>query len=303
MGHRIYWGKIGPETYLTGSILIPKNKTIQIENILIPSGTTMYKWSSSKNYQAAREQANLPLLTRDAVYHLHLSAEVTPSQSVYVRVNFYDRFNKAIDFTILRSSEEQFTYPHEAYYYDIELINAGCTKMIFHYLELEEVTLEKDREKPKALKILFWDQEVKDVLARSLYAKQADTLVLTEGADTLYFDKVNLEKVEQFITQYPRLPIYFIGSGPCGNFAALYHAMYFELGKAYVTNDMYAKEEYDRMISQIFEQEIDVDRFLERLSYKEKVIWYEELRIRDTLSFIVPSMNEIDYALLIPSTD
>ncbi|GGE33733.1 accessory Sec system protein Asp3 [Streptococcus himalayensis] len=303
MNYRIYWKNFAKEAYLSGTSLSVKDKQVRIENILIPPGTTMYKWSSAKNYQVARGQANLPLLTKGASYHLSLSAEITPARSVYMRVNFYDRFQKAVDFVILKSSDESFTYPHEAYYYDIELVNAGCTKMIFHYLELEEVTLEKDREKPKVLKILFWDQEVKDVLARSLYAKQADTLVLTEGADTLYFDKVNLEKVEQFITQYPRLPIYFIGSGPCGNFAALYHAMYFELGKAYVTNDMYAKEEYDRMISQIFEQEIDVDRFLERLSYKEKVIWYEELRIRDTLSFIAPSMNAIDYALLIPSTD
>ncbi|MGT2799030.1 accessory Sec system protein Asp3 [Streptococcus marmotae] len=302
MRYRIYWGKIGLETYLTGSVIIPRNKTIQIENILIPPGAIMYKWSSSKNYQAAREQANLPLLTRGATYHLHFSAETIPAQSIYLRVNFYDRFQKAVDFVILKSSDESFTYPPEAYYYDIELVNAGCTKMLFRYLEVEEVKTEIDLRAPSSLNVLFWDKKADEDLATSLYAGQADTLILTEGAATLYFDEKSLEKVEQFIVAHPKASISFIGSGPCGNFAALYHAMYFELGKAYVTDDMYPKEEYDRIMSQIFDETIDVDRFLSRLSYEDKVIWYEELGKQDTLSFIAPSMNAVDYALQLPLT-
>ncbi|MCC9736717.1 accessory Sec system protein Asp3, partial [Streptococcus agalactiae] len=170
----IYWDDFSRFSYNFGTKLQFLGKSVCFENPLAPSSTNLYTWSSQTNYQSKRISPNLPLLRKGTRYSLSLNAELDLVSSLFVRIEFYNRFNESVGFELLKKDSIIFIYPKEAYTYTISLINAGCSDFTFHYLKLEEVTDSVIQE--KNLSTEFTIEEHQDVL----------NLLLVEKKDSVY---------------------------------------------------------------------------------------------------------------------
>ncbi len=133
---RIYWKNYSQSTYSHGSQIDFQKDQVFFENSLMPPSFVIKSWDSMTNFQAVRSQPSLPLLKKGASYQLDLVAEVEPKHAAYLQINFFDRHHEKIHFEILKNQQNQFTYPQEAYSYQIALINAGATSLTFKYLSL-----------------------------------------------------------------------------------------------------------------------------------------------------------------------
>ncbi|MEW4354191.1 accessory Sec system protein Asp3 [Streptococcus pneumoniae] len=302
MYHRIYWNNFGRDSYLAGTRLRKQGADMILENSLISPGARMHIWSSNRNYQAARDQAVLPLLTRGATYRIGLLAEMKPQASIYVRINFYNRFQKSIAFTILKTADDQFTYPLDAYSYDIELVNAGCVYLHFQYLELE--ALNPTVSTIKGAKIFFAEPNQQKEVEESMYARQPNVKIFADNSDYLYLTDRCLEEIKEFLAQQAEpFPLYFIGSGPIGNFAAVYYATYVSMSQAYVTTDFYGTDWYQRKLDDLFQHPVDIRRFVGLTEDSSKVRFYDDLATKESLAFIAGSLNRVDYALQLVETE
>ncbi|HFV0638949.1 TPA: accessory Sec system protein Asp3 [Streptococcus agalactiae] len=250
----IYWDDFSRFSYNFGTKLQFLGKSVCFENPLAPSSTNLYTWSSQTNYQSKRISPNLPLLRKGTRYSLSLNAELDLVSSLFVRIEFYNRFNESVGFELLKKDSIIFIYPKEAYTYTISLINAGCSDFTFHYLKLEEVTDSVIQE--KNLSTEFTIEEHQDVL----------NLLLVEKKDSVYINKIEsisqlqqkvelvsnpslnsdslilpeLEKgLEDALKVFPDIKINVIAYGTQGNFAALYYAKKFPRITAYI-NDCFA---------------------------------------------------------------
>ena len=126
-------------TYMFGSqIRHYSDGHVHFYNPLITSGTDIQRWLSLQNYQATRSQPSLPLLKKGETYRLYAKMETQPADSVFLKVIFLNRYNQKIDQIIAKSSELTFTYPEEAYSYEVSLLSAGLVEMDFWYLTIEK---------------------------------------------------------------------------------------------------------------------------------------------------------------------
>ena len=67
-----------------------------------------------------------------------------PSESVFLKLIFFDRYNKEVGNIVERSDKMAFTYPKEAYSYKVQLLSAGVESFEFHCLKIEEILEESD---------------------------------------------------------------------------------------------------------------------------------------------------------------
>lgn len=139
MKTRIYWRQTDLSTFRYGSDVQFRNNVIYFKNLLIPAGESIHRWDSKTHYQRDRKQPTLPLLFRNRHYQLHLEAEIIPEDTVYLKLEFYDRSDNLIKSEILRGKTAQFTYPNEAYSYSIQLFNASVTELAFRYIEISSI--------------------------------------------------------------------------------------------------------------------------------------------------------------------
>ncbi|KRM95059.1 hypothetical protein FC19_GL002151 [Liquorilactobacillus aquaticus DSM 21051] len=137
----IYW-KSAVSTYLYGSdVAFHQNGEVDFENKLMSPGKTINTWYSQTNYQAERFSPQLPILRKGASYRLLLRAHSFPEASLYLRIDFYDRGGQVINRIFIKKMEELFEYPDNAYYYTINLLNAGCTRLKFKYMMISAAEL------------------------------------------------------------------------------------------------------------------------------------------------------------------
>lgn len=150
----IYWGELRglsaastmiDFTYLYGTTLIIHSPShIFFENKLMASGQTIHEWSSKWNYQRDRQVPALPLLKKGARYGLSRDMTTYPEASVFLKIIFFDRYDKEISNQVERSESMIFTYPKEAYSYKIQLLSAGVESLEFHYLNIDQIIEESD---------------------------------------------------------------------------------------------------------------------------------------------------------------
>lgn len=81
----------------------------------------------------------MPLLKKGQTYRLDAFYTTVPQDSVYLKVSFWDRYDKEVKQIIEKSHSVTFVYPKEAYYYSITLLSAGVLELNFKGMGIEEV--------------------------------------------------------------------------------------------------------------------------------------------------------------------
>ena len=135
----IHWGEVGG-TYMYGStVSYYPDKSVRLYNPLLPSGEILKTWFSSVNYQAARTQPSLPLLKRKQDYQLRMNFECHPTNGVYTKITFFDRYGDVIEEKIEKAKVFDFTYPDDTYTYQVSLLSAGFESLDFYSFSIKEM--------------------------------------------------------------------------------------------------------------------------------------------------------------------
>lgn len=138
--HTIYWDSVSGASYLYGSqISFLSNKRIFFKNPRMASGTVLQEWHSKVNYQASRTTAQLPLLFPNKTYKVVAQVATVPENRLYYRISFFNRQEEEIEFVVHKTGEGEFICPEGTFYYNIQLISAGCEKVSFDCLRLYQV--------------------------------------------------------------------------------------------------------------------------------------------------------------------
>lgn len=136
---RVYWRNQDGVSVEGARIEYRAKDHITFYNPLISSGTIIKSWQMSFNYQGSRIQPDLPLLKQGKTYRLQAFLETQPVHTVYMKVQFLNRYGETVDSLIEKSNQVDFVYPKGAYSYSVSLLSAGLISMDFHYLKIEEV--------------------------------------------------------------------------------------------------------------------------------------------------------------------
>ncbi|MFR4720239.1 MAG: accessory Sec system protein Asp3 [Streptococcus sp.] len=105
-------------------------------------------WSSAENLAFAdkfwrtRQIPSLPLLKREQDYELVITMEATPTHTVMVEIIFRDRFGELVGRRVTAEGRLQFTYPDQAYAYEVRLLSAGLQEFTFHYFTIQPISSE-----------------------------------------------------------------------------------------------------------------------------------------------------------------
>ncbi|WP_295746723.1 accessory Sec system protein Asp3 [uncultured Limosilactobacillus sp.] len=141
--NHIYWSN--NRTFLAGSrVSLSSRLKVKWTNSLMAPGRAIITWKSAYNYQGDKTVPQLPILRNGYRYRIyaHLSAE--PASAYLIRLTFFDLQGTEIKRVEFRSREKNFVYPAETVSYQIEIINAGMTKMSFDRLDICEANLPKE---------------------------------------------------------------------------------------------------------------------------------------------------------------
>ena len=140
---RIYWGDLVLADYLWGStIQATAQGGVQFQNSLMPSGQVLKTWYSQTNFGKNRQILSLPLLKREQEYELVITMEATPSHTVMVEIIFKDRFGEIVGRRVTAEGRLSFTYPDQAYVYEVRLLSAGLQEFTFHYFTIQPISSE-----------------------------------------------------------------------------------------------------------------------------------------------------------------
>lgn len=135
----IEWGEVGG-TFMYGTQVFYHNKNhVSLYNPLVTSGEILRSWSSSLNYQGSRTQVSLPLLKRGQDYQISMNFNCQPEQGLYIKIRFFDRYGSVIEEKVEKVKQFIFTYPKEAYTYEVSLLSAGFESLDFYDFYIEEM--------------------------------------------------------------------------------------------------------------------------------------------------------------------
>ena len=135
----IHWGEVGG-TFMYGStVSYYPDRSVRLYIPLLPSGEILKTWFSSVNYQAARTQPSLPLLKRKQDYQLRMNFECHPTNGVYTKITFFDRYGDVIEEKIEKAKVFDFTYPDDTYTYQVSLLSAGFESLDFYSFSIKEM--------------------------------------------------------------------------------------------------------------------------------------------------------------------
>ena len=135
----IHWGEVGG-TFMYGStVSYYPDRSVRLYNPLLPSGEILKTWFSSVNYQAARTQPSLPLLKRKQDYQLRMNFECHPTNGVYTKITFFDRYGDVIEEKIEKAKVFDFSYPDDTYTYQVSLLSAGFESLDFYSFSIKEM--------------------------------------------------------------------------------------------------------------------------------------------------------------------
>lgn len=141
MHFKITWEDNLKTSFFQGSLLSfdSSKGTVHFTNQYFSAGSTIVKWQSNSDYNQNRTLIQLPLLKRGGAYEISSTLILTPPNSLLIKINFYDRSEMLVQLSAFESEGGTFTYPNSAYFYEIELINAGVEELIFESLVLSEI--------------------------------------------------------------------------------------------------------------------------------------------------------------------
>lgn len=130
---------------IAGSKIIHKNNEIVFTNEGMAPGTVIRSWCSTAKYLDEETSPTLPLIKRFARYRLLVDLNVTPSNSVYFEVVFFNKNANVIKSEIIEGSEGTFLCPENGFSYEIHLVNVNNKLLKFRkILLISEETYKKN---------------------------------------------------------------------------------------------------------------------------------------------------------------
>ena len=135
----ILWGEHKGDFLCGSKVTYHSNQHISFFNPLVNSGVVLKSWVSSLNYQASRTQPSLPLLKRKQDYQLRMNFECHPTNGVYTKIAFFDRYGDVIEEKIEKMKVFDFTYPDDTYTYQVSLLSAGFESLDFYSFSIKEM--------------------------------------------------------------------------------------------------------------------------------------------------------------------
>lgn len=98
----ITWDYESGDSYLFGSnINYIAPDCVEFENNLLSPGTDIRSWRSKMNFQVNKMGNILPILSPEKQYWIKLNVKLKENESMYIKVEFYNRFNDLLDFKII----------------------------------------------------------------------------------------------------------------------------------------------------------------------------------------------------------
>ena len=135
----IQWGTVGATFMYGTSLTYHSDYHISIYNPLVKSGEILKTWFSSVNYQSFRTQPSLPLLKRKQDYQLCMDFECHPTNGVYIKIIFFDRYGDVTEEKVEKIKTFSFTYPDDTYTYQVSLLSAGFESLDFYSFTIKEL--------------------------------------------------------------------------------------------------------------------------------------------------------------------
>lgn len=286
MRFALKWTHYAQSSYTFGSRIQFLGQQVSFENPLMSPSFPIISWSSRTNFQGDRKSPDLPLLARGKTYQLALKAKVQPANSLYVKVTYFDRFGDQVGFETLKDDKWQFTYPEEAYAYRIELINAGCERVLFDHLLLSDLESARgtDQVTPslatqlencrldEPCQLIFLEPEDGGTLSDLVLGHFSQPVLVSLSPKRHYLDRQvmaeQLASLAAFKSQGGQLTV--IGYGPYGNLASLAYAS--SLGvTAFVTEDFWSAAAYQMSLQDLGQAVPDL---LAKLGQGEQVVSY-----------------------------
>ena len=135
----ITWGEVKGSFMYGSKVTYHEDKHISLYNPLVSSGEILKTWFSSVNYQSFRTQPSLPLLKRKQDYQLCMDFECQPTNGVYIKIIFFDRYGDVVEEKIEKMKVFDFTYPDDSYTYQVSLLSAGFEFLDFYSFSIKEL--------------------------------------------------------------------------------------------------------------------------------------------------------------------
>ena len=135
----VLWGELKGDFLCGSKVIYHSNQHISFFNPLVSSGVVLKSWVSSLNYQSSRTQPSLPLLKRKQNYQLCMNFECHPTNGVYTKIAFFDRYGDVIEEKIEKMKVFDFTYPDDTYTYQVSLLSAGFESLDFYSFSIKEM--------------------------------------------------------------------------------------------------------------------------------------------------------------------
>lgn len=136
--YKVLFNKCLSCDYLFGSKISFKNNTATFKNAYIPSGNVITYWSSKVSYSSCRYCANLPVLHANKVYRVNMNLTSSPSKTILLKVSFFDCYGNVLS-NEYHYNNFKLKCPSSYSHYSFELLCAGCTKLDFKSIDIEEV--------------------------------------------------------------------------------------------------------------------------------------------------------------------
>ncbi len=297
----VYWDSLGKNSYLYGTSLDFdfKTKIVNYKNVLAHTGIIIKSWSSLTNYQSERIIPQLPILIPGKEYTIKLNADITPKNTVYVKVSFYDIYNDLIQYDFIKNGEGKFVFPEKTFKYKMELFNAGAHEMVFRNIRLSDSSLVNDfddrlflRNEDKEhryINILFMDKSINSIVNdNSVYLQNIKNLVVVNGPESrnCYISTDIGEKIKVIREEHRDKDVNFLSYSSIGNVASLYYSTKI-LAKVYLFDNFQNREEYEELIKVNNLYNANIGKSINELNAKNKLYFYgQELEDKVDYKFV-----------------
>ncbi|GAB6742909.1 accessory Sec system protein Asp3 [Streptococcus uberis] len=299
----VYWDNFGKNGYLQGVKLRFNQSEVFFDNPLMPPSFVIKKWTSKTNYQAHRQSPTLPLLKRGRKYHLVFEGKSSPEETVYVKIEYFNLIGESIGFDLLKKFHKIFTFPEQAFSYEISLINAGCRsinfKSIHLYSDPEEIgidhTLSIENRKivsGQDIYVVFSEGG----LVQSQFSNLTNLIIIDDfwSRQKCYLNK----QIYQFINgiyESHDSNIFVCGYGPYGNYAALQYEAFYPKCKVLQSGVFKPIQFYKRCVPIKIDEEINTENVNDLYKNKQFNSCYaiEDFDINSLVSTLLSSEREL----------
>lgn len=264
----ITWNYESGDSYLFGSnINYIASDCVEFDNNLLPPGTDIRTWRSKMNFQWNKMGNILPILSPEKQYWIKLNVKLKENESVYIKVEFYNRFNDLLDFKIIYGVNS-FIYPKTAAYYSIILVNNGVSSFVFQNIILSTDEFIEDipgytisniknyTDDSTELTVIFTEPIPREIqiINNKYIVNYKDVIIVNSSLldAHLYlepdFQEYLMNTIKNLKQKYEISNVRFVGYGPISNFSAVYYSHYIDDSNAKITNEWLNSDKYNNII-------------------------------------------------------